>query len=424
MGLLFQGVYAIGQFFVMAVLIRRLGQQRFGMWLMIYALSAWMAFAKFGLQSTLYTAMGRHALTDRDRARAILTNVAGLVMLVGVVTAGMLLVFGRFLPWAQWLNVSDPQAVREAGMVTVIVLAMAALSMPMMMGGHAMIASQRGDLTQGIAAGAQVLMMALLVLGYWGGWSFPVLAAVVMSPPLIAGFVQWGVGLGWGVLPRLSMHDLDMRLLGRLLAAGGIFMVLDLTAITLLQGGPLVLGHTTDPGAVVPYGAAYRLIGLLIAAVMMISYAYWPAYSESGQRNDRAWLWRGVIRSVGMYVLLWLLGGGVILAAGRPFIRWWLGESAVPGMPMLVAALSFALCFGLYMLLATPLNGLGRLRGPLVSSGVMTVLFLILGILLSRPYGATGLYLGQAVAAGVGAGLNGLILWRVLRHMSQRPAST
>src|SRR5690606_187676 len=47
-GVAFQGVYAIGQFVVMALLVRHLDPQRFGMWLMIYPLTAWMGFSKFG----------------------------------------------------------------------------------------------------------------------------------------------------------------------------------------------------------------------------------------------------------------------------------------------------------------------------------------------------------------------------------------
>ncbi len=398
----------------MALLIRRLGQQRFGMWLMIYALSAWMAFAKFGLQFTLYTAMGQHAQTDRDKARAILSNAAGFVALIGAVAAVVILVFGGMMPWAQWLNVTDPQAVREAGMVTVLVLVMAALSMPMMMGGHAMIASQRGDLSQLIAAGAQLLMICFLVLGYFEDWSFPTLVVLVMSPPLVAGLAQWCVGLGLGVLPMPGICHFDRRLLGRLLSAGVVFMALDLATITLLQGGPIVLGLMSVPEAVVPYGAAYRLIGILIAAVMMISYAYWPAYSEAGQRGDEVWIRRGVIRSLGLMLAVCLLGGCVILVLGRPFISWWLGDRAVPSTATLIGALCYAICFGAYVMLGTPLSGLGRLKVQLVSACVMLTVFSTLGVYLSETQGATGLYAGQAIAVLAAALLNAYFLQREL----------
>lgn len=422
MGVAFQGVYALGQFIVMAVLIRKLGPQRFGMWLMIFSLTAWMAFAKFGLQFTLYTALGQHAQTDRDKARAILTNAALFVALLGLLLAAALAAGGWFLPWADWLNVTEAQAVREAGPVTVTVLVLAALSMPLMMGGHALLASQRGDLTQGLALAAQIVMIIVLIVGYFLDWSFITLAIVVMSPPLLAGFTQWCVGLGSHILPRPSISALDRLLMGRLLAAGGLFMLLDLAMITLLQGGPIVLGHAVGPEAVVPYGAAYRLIGLLIAAVMMICYAYWPAYSEAGARQDMAWIRRGVLRSLLLMLGLCVVGGCVILTVGRPFIRWWLGEPAVPTYPTLACAVLFTICFGAYAVLGSPLSGLGRIGVQLLSACVMVSLFITVGLVLSFRHGPAGLYLGQALAALVGAAMNGIFLHRAISNKQEASA--
>jgi O-antigen/teichoic acid export membrane protein len=422
-GVAFQGVYALGQFAVMAILFRRLSQQGFGMWLMIYALAGWMVFAKFGLHFTMYTALGQHALTDRKHAREILTNAGGVVAAIGALLVIVLLTIGWWLPWSDWLNVTETQAVREAGPVAITVLAMAAITMPMMMGGHAMIASQRGDLSQAIAMITQVLMIISLLVGYWLHWPLIALAAVVMSPPLIAGLTQWCVGLGTRILPMPTLDSVDLRLLAKLLTAGVIFMVLDMAMILLLQGGPIILGHVVGPEAVVPYGAAYRLIGLLIAGIMTTCYAYWPAYSEAGQRKDIAWVKAGLTRSWMMMLGMCVVGGAVILLAGRPFIAWWLGKQAVPTQSMLWAAVLFALAFGCYAVISTPLSGLGRLRGQLISAGVMAALSLVLGIGLCHTYGATGLYFGQAIAVAVAAAMNGVYLLRTLHRMTAENAS-
>jgi len=421
MGVAFQGVYALGQFVIMALLVRRLDPQRFGMWLMIYSLTAWAAFAKFGLHFSLYTSLGQHALSDRDRARAILTNAAAFVALLGGLLAAVLLTLGWWLPWAAWLNVSDPLAVREAAPVAVVALTLAAVTMPMMMGGHAMLASQRGDITQSIAMVMQVAMIGVLTVGCLFDWPLVVLAAVVMSPPLVAGLAQWCVGLMTGVLPRPAVNAFDMALLLRLLVAGVLFMVLDLATIALLQGGALVLGHAVSPEAVVPYGAAYRLIGLVIAAVMVISYAYWPAYSEAGYRADAAWIGRGLRRSLTLMILLGGAGGAAILTLGRPFIAWWLGDAAVPAFATLIAAVIFAGAFTVYVAVGTPLSGMGKLRGQVIAAGVMVAVFLVVGIRLAVTHGATGLFVGQAIAACAGAALNGLFLRRTLRELQGPP---
>lgn len=423
MGIAFQGVYALGQFVIMALLVRRLDPQRFGMWLMIYSLTAWATAANVGLVFVMYTTLGRHALTDRQRARAVLTNVAGFVGLLSAAAAVMLLTAGWFMPWPAWLNVSDAQAIREATPVSVVALSIAALSMPMMLGGHALVASQRGYVTQSVAIVMQLLMIGVLTLGYFAGWPLLVLAVVVMSPPFLAGLTQWCLGLGTGILPAPRPSAIDTRLLRSLLGAGVLFMALDMAATALIQGGTLVLGHVMSPEAVVPYGAAYRLIGLLISTVMMICYAYWPAYSEAGERADVAWIGRGLRRSLVKTGVIGVVGGAVILGIGKPFIAWWLGAEAVPTTGTLAAAVVFAWGYGLYAVVSTPLSGMGRLRVQVVSAAVMVGLFIVVGVGLSMAYGATGLFVGQAIAAIAAAGMNGLFLRRVLRQMRTEQAA-
>src|SRR5690606_9049669 len=106
-----------------------------------------------------------------------------------------------------------------------------------------------------IAIAVQLAMIGVLAIGFQLRWPLVALAAIVMSPPFVAGLLQWIVGLTTGILPRPTPAVFDPGVLGHLLGAGVAFMALDLAAIALLQGGPLVLGHVVSPEAVVPYGA-------------------------------------------------------------------------------------------------------------------------------------------------------------------------
>ncbi|MCG8402665.1 MAG: hypothetical protein MJA84_13910 [Firmicutes bacterium] len=418
-GVAFQAVYVIGQFVVMALLYRELGAERFGMWLTIFSLTAWVALSKFGLQYAVYTALGQTALTDREEAQRVLSNAAVFVALVCFFIAALMTAVGPWFPWPAMLNVSGEQAVREASTVSVVALVIAAFSMPMLMGGHAMQACQRGDISQTLAMLMQVVMIAGVAFGVWNDWPLAALAAVIVGPPLIAGLLQWGFGLRARILPALSLRVVRVATLRRLLAAGILFLALDLAMLVLLQSAPLLLVQLQSPEAVVPYGAAYRLVGLLIAAFMMVSYAYWPAYSEAEQRNDTAWVRKGLLRTFLKTLGLWLAGAAVTLAIGRPFIRWWLGEAAMPDWPTLIAAVVFALMYGLHVMVATPLSGMGRLRPQIITAAGVIALYLLCGLPFGMWYGPAGLFTAQAIAAALGAVMNGLFLIRVLRSRQQ-----
>ena len=64
-GTLFQGVYALSQFVILALLLRYIGAERFGMWTTIWSIGIWALLANLGLQSALLTRLGQIATTDR-----------------------------------------------------------------------------------------------------------------------------------------------------------------------------------------------------------------------------------------------------------------------------------------------------------------------------------------------------------------------
>ncbi len=409
-GIAFQGVYALGQFVVMALLFRYLTPQRFGMWLTIYSLTAWVAFTKFGLQYALYTSLGHSVLTDHETARRVLTNAAAFVAMTGTLLTLLLVVVGPYVPWQVILNVKDADAAVDINTVCVVALAVTAMATPMMMGGHALQAAQRGWVSHLVGLVVQLLMMATVTVGVSRDWSLSWLAAIIVCPPLVSGVVQWCYGLFMRVLPCPTRAALDATVMRRLLAAGFLFVWLDVATVTLLQSGPLIVSQLHGPEAVVPYGAAYRLVGLMFVVFMVVCYAYWPAYSEASRRADSAWIVRGLMRSLLIVLGIWLSGTVVILAIGRPFIDWWLGAEAVPSWGTLWAAVFSGLTYGLYVAVSTPLSGMGRLRPQLITAALVVGIYAISGVIGCAWYGAAGLFFGLAVATAAGAVINAMFL--------------
>jgi O-antigen/teichoic acid export membrane protein len=414
MGVAFQGVYALAQFVVLALMTRYVDPERVGMWLTVSSLAAWMGVLSIGLQYVLLTTLGRKALTDPAAARTTLSTATVAVATIGVTVAVLVAIAGPRLPWAMWLNVRQAAAVHDAAPLGTAVLLVTALSLPALLAGHALQATQRGDLNHICSLLMQVAMVALVFLGVRAHWPLFALGGIVAGAPLLTGICHWVIGLSKRILPRISLAAFDGRLLRELLGAGALFLLLDLLTVALLQSGPMVLTHARDPQAVVPYAAASRLAGLPISAFMMIGYAYWPAYSEAWQRRDFSWISQGVARALRKIVALWLLAATAILVAGRPFVAWWLGAAVQPRFSLLVAAAGFALAYGIYAAFAAPLSGMGRLRDQLIAATAMIAVFLGAGLGLSAKFGPTGLLSGQALGATVGAVLNAYFLRRRL----------
>ncbi|MEZ6190337.1 MAG: hypothetical protein R3C45_03500 [Phycisphaerales bacterium] len=413
-GTLFQGVYALSQFVILAVLLRYIGAERFGMWTTIWSIGIWALLANLGIQNALLTRLGQRAGSDAAATGAVLGSALCLVGGISVCLMVLMAVVGPWLPWASILNVESEQAVREAGPVAVAALLMVLLGLPMALGGAALLAVRRGLASYGALTVAHLLCAATVWAGASSQWPMRWLAVVVMSPPVVAGAIQWALLLtGPGAL-RLGGFSRSHA--AGLLRTGLSFFVLELVMIGLLQTGSVIIAQSQGAEAVTPYAAMYRLIGLVWAVYMAVAFAYWPAFGDADHTGDRDWFGKALRWSLIKTLGIWCFAAAGIYIIGDTFIRWWLGDEALPSTALKVWMIVFVGVHGLLIWLTTPLKGVGRLRGQVVSGAVMMVVFIPLAVWLCGRYGAAGVPIAQTVVIVlIGLPVNALSLRRVVR---------
>src|ERR1700719_1884048 len=90
-GVAYQCVTALVQFVSLGFLIRLVGREQFGLWMVLYALTMWAPLLTFGQGNVLLTRFGQTVFADFSEARGILTSSL-LVSLAGA-AAALTLVF-------------------------------------------------------------------------------------------------------------------------------------------------------------------------------------------------------------------------------------------------------------------------------------------------------------------------------------------
>lgn len=416
-GAVFQGVYALSQFIILAALLRYIGAERFGMWTTIWSIGIWALLANLGLHNALMTHLGQIASTDRSRAGRILGTsvilVGGLSGVLMVLTA----VVGPYLDWPAILNVQGEQAVDEAASVTVAALLMALLGLPASLGGSALLACQRGKAAYLASTAAHILCVLMVVVAIAGKWKMVTLAVIIMSPPVTAGVLQWLMLLSGS--HALPMGRYDTTEASGLLRIGMGFFVLELFTIGLMQSGSLIIAQTQGAAAVTPYAAMYRLIGLVLAVYMVLVFAYWPAFGDAAKLGDHRWFNKAIKWSLMKTLGVWCVAGAAIYLMGDWFILWWLGEEALPTSSLKIWMIAFIGLHGLLLWLTTPLKGVGRLRSQLISGAAMMGVFIPLAVWLCGRYGAAGVPIAQsAVILLIGLPVNGIGIRRVYVALS------
>jgi O-antigen/teichoic acid export membrane protein len=387
-----RGCAVAGSLVSIALILRQLGPESYGIWAALLALTGLFAVADlglgYGLLNAVAEALGRD---DPVRARQLVSSACGVLAGLAVAVALLLALGLATLPWMQLFQTPDAATAAKLGPAAAVLAGGLLLGLPFSVWQRVAAAAQTGY--WGPAWDA--LGAAVSVAGVWiavrGGGDFTALAAGFAAGPAVAsiGGALWYFGrLRPDLRPRRM--DFDAVLARRLLASGGSFFVLQmcglllpaaLTLLLLRQAGPAEVTHFTLVGKL--YQLAPQLAAFWFAPL-------WPAYRDALARRDTAWAHR-TFGKVTLFVCgATAVGGAILVPTAETLIRWWTGTSTGP-----LPALNVGFAVGTLLIVATTsgstfLNASGYVGGQAWLAVGQVVLSLGLAAVLVGPAGAAG----------------------------------
>ncbi len=382
------------------LIIGSLGAERYGVWVAISAILAWLTLADLGVGSSLTNAISK----TRDKPRQAQSEVASAFWLLLISS----LVFGVALiltwPWLDWetlLNVKSPETRHEVDLAVAIGIALALIGIPVGVGSQIWNAHQEGAIANyWAAAGSGACLVALvvvtqsggglpaLVLGFTGG---QVLLSVLSAVWLFRSNKPW-------LAPLWSKAQLRQG--ATLLQKGGEFLLVQASVLLLFQTDTIIIARFLGPEQVAEYSVTFRLFNYVLMIQTLVMTPLWPAYVEASAGGDREWIRDAFRRTlvIGMPTITVLIL--CLTVAARPIIFIWTrGEVSVSPSLVTVMAIwtwmwTFGQTFGYLQI------GLGRVRVHSLIHLVVAVIDVALSIVLVQRIGVTGAILATVVAYG------------------------
>ncbi len=377
-----------------------LGQERFGLWMTITSLVAFLGFLDLGLGQGLLNAIAEaDGKGERTQARAAVSSAVGLLSSIALFSAALLALMYQFVPWARFFNIATEPARSEAGPTAAVLILCFLASMPLSVVRHVQLGYQEGfrnDLWQ--SAGALTGLVALSV-AVWMKSSLPFLVLVFVGSPLLAtalnGVVLFGVTRPW---LRPSLAGITRELTLKLASQGLYFTGASICAAVVVSADNLIITQLLGPTSVAQYAVPLRLFLLSSALLNAALLPLWPALTEAHTRRDYDWLKKTLRRmtiwgafSAGVPCLIFVFCGPLL-------IRWWVGSQIQPGVGLLAALALWTVVSQIGYVLSTALAALGQLRFRLISTVIMTVLGTGLKIGLVKHYGLAGAPAAMTIA--------------------------
>ncbi len=411
-GIVYQFVYAAGQFVLLGVMIRAIGEAAMGFWVTVAALTLGLGMLTVGVPHALMTQVGAARWVDPQRAGSLIAGAAAFVGWVALGAAVLSASSAFWMPWETVLGAAAAAGAVNVAVVAAVTMATAALGLYGGVWLVALQASQRGDVAYAFLIITQIAAITLAVGGLWLGVPMSWIAAILMSPPLISGLLSRWLGRRWGILPSFARGDAGGRAVSPLLGRGWRYAGFIWADLLLFQSGPLLVAMTDGASAVAIYAAAFRLSMLMIVVSQSIERAVWPAYGDAVSSGEAHWLARGLGFSVLLLGAAWLVVSVGVMIAGPWIVSVWLGPDAVVSRTTLASAMLFALAAAIYGQLSALARGLNKLSLGWAVAAVLTLVIVIGGGLLGYWIAASGVFIAQAAGGLCGVFLLHHLLWR------------
>jgi O-antigen/teichoic acid export membrane protein len=379
--------------------LRYLEQERYGLWLTLNSIIAYLNIADLGLGAGLRNQVAKARGRGRLERTGRLLSTAFVAMLVGglaVAAAGVTLTW--LAPLGRWFHISTVQVESELrSTLTVIALTFAYL-LPVRMISSAQDGFQESYLggLWSIGGSLMSLLALLLVIALRGDMTALALASFLLAQLM-------GLANVWHFFKRhpearLSWRRIDLRLLRPLFSLSWQFFVLQIYTAILWQTGNLVIAVRLGANEVVPYAVAFRLTWIPMSLLASIPQALWPAYAEAAARGDWEWTRATYRRTTVLTVLAAGLASVVLSVWGRDFVAWWAGPQA-QGSIWMMAGLCLYLVTGHWTNCnAILINAVGRPIVQVASGFLDAALNLGLSLYLLTVWGVAGVAWGMTLA--------------------------
>lgn len=309
--------------FTTPILVRYLGQEFFGVWLLFMGVSSYMNFLDLGMGTALTRHMAHdYAIGDWDSANGHLGTGLGLFSLSGLL---VMVIYLCLATWGLGLFKLGPQYAPTVRACLLILGAAGMLAFPSRVSESVLAAAENyhvfglveivsGPLRLGLialvlGAGGHLLGLTLVHVGVLlGGYLVFLIMALRLSPKGLS----WSIGLNRQKMLSLFRHGRHL-----LLYQGG--------QLSLEQGSTILLGALSNPATVAIYGVGNRINSMSTAISKTALDVSMARFSALDARGDYDTL-RGLFLSFSLYagLLAFYLGAGILVFAG-PFINLWVG---------------------------------------------------------------------------------------------------
>jgi len=341
---------AVVGFFLIRFFLGRLGEARYGVWVLVGSLFRYRGILGMGLNS----AVNRHipvclARDDHEGvARVISTALFFFSALAIVVVLVSLLLYAKV---GDWFAI-EPDLIQTAGLLVLVTGLCFALSSPFQLTTAVLSGLQRYDVIGIVTLGVLIVRTTVVVVLVLRGYSVLTMGMVFGVSEIATRLLQYTFVRR--LLPDVSLSTryIDLTLLKEMLFYGMNTFMYAMGALVIYKASDLVIGVFLGTAQISRFAVATAGVLLLSQLLQAFTRAIKPAVSDLDARDDQARV-KEIAFLTQKYSLLLIIPAGCFLVVfGREFLTVWVGQKfqdpgVVDSLAVVLAVLTVGHCIRL-----------------------------------------------------------------------------
>ncbi len=383
-------------FFLSPFLVRSLGPDMYGLWVLVLSITGYMGLLDSGLKISIVRFVSQAQAGGDSGA---VNRVLGTSLVIyGVATAAALLLTMIMAGQVErWFRI-PPDALDEARHVFVLGGVTVALTLLMSVFGGLLAGLQRYDEINKVNVAVLLVRSAVIIVLVWQGFGVVWLAGIHLASQVMVGALL--VAAAYRVHPGLSLRwpRLEAGTARMLLGYSGFVFLNNVAMFMLFYSGEVVLGIFVGTASVTFYAIARSLVQYLSSIVGAMTQVFHPYASDQHARGNEEALRAALHLGTKTSLLVALPIGVTYVLMGRTFVALWMGPEFADVSGGVLVILAVAQMFWLAQSsTGNILLGIGRHKAVTVINAATGLASLALSVLLVGRFGVYGVAFGTSL---------------------------
>jgi len=387
-------VHAIVSFALSPLVLHRLGDAGFSVWILVFSLTGYFGLLDLGIRSSVVRYVAKAAATgDEDQLRQLVAS--SLVFYLGVAVL-VLILTGIGSVYLAVLFKIPVTLLPTARILFLLAGASVALTFPLTVFAGVLEGLQNFAQVQVTQMAITVLRGLAVAFALSQGGRLLAIGAVTVGANLLGYLVLMWMAYRTVPLP-LSLRGADVQKLGKLARYGAFAFIIVLAEKLRFQSDAVVIGAFLSSTAITFYSIASKLVEYSTYAVRSMAQIFTPMSSQFHATGNQEQLRRVLIAGNRACALVVFPLAVVLIIVGHSIIEVWVGAKYIASYSVLVLLMVPKALYLAQSASTRILLGMGRhqvLAWVLLLEGVVNVL---LSILLLPRFGMIGIALGTAI---------------------------